>query len=95
MMHSKGGRRLLACLGVIALSAALSACGSNNGGATTCGDYLQLSSDGQKAVITSFLESKGDSNPAGGMVILNQQSAKLFCSTVGTSSDPISKIDGN
>lgn len=93
--HHRLGR-VAALLAATALVLPLAACGGGgNGGATTCGDFLQMSSNDQKKAITDFLKSKGDSDPAGGVVMLNQQSAKLFCNTVGSSSDPISKIDGN
>lgn len=81
-------------LGGIALVVALSGCSSLEGGDTTCGEYLELSSSDQQQVIRNFLEEQGDSDPAGGEVLLSQQSAKLYCNTIGTASDPISNIQG-
>ena len=79
----------------ILLVMTLSGCGAGlGGGNTTCGDYLQLSASDQKQVIRNFFEEKGNSDPSGGEVLLSQQSAKLYCNTVGSESDPISNIDG-
>jgi acid stress chaperone HdeA len=74
---------------------ALTACsGGNKGGDTTCGEFTAMSSSQQEEVIRSFLASKGNTDPAGGEVTLNQASAALYCATVGTQSSPISDIDG-
>jgi len=53
-----------------------------------------LSASDQKQVIRNFFEEKCNSDPSGGEVLLSQQSAKLYCNTVGSESDPISNIDG-
>lgn len=79
----------------VALALTLAGCGGGlSGGDTTCGEYLGLDSGDQKQVITNFFEEKGDSNPSGGSVLLSQQSARLYCNTLGTSTDPIRNIDG-
>ena len=72
--------------------AALTGCGAmdpNKGGDTTCGDYMEMAPEDQREVITTFLDEKGQSDPAGMEVTLNQEAAKLYCSTVGQTSDPI------
>lgn len=75
--------------------AVMSACGSSNaGGDTTCGDYKAMSSAEQTEVVQSFLESKGET-PSNGKVTLNKFSAKAYCATAGTDSDPIRNIDGS
>ena len=74
----------------------LAGCGaldSNQGGDTPCGDYLAMTADEQRDVIDSYLSEQGNSNPAGFEVTLTLQSAKLYCNTMGTSSDPIRKIE--
>ncbi len=89
--------RLLAAAGSIMLAATLSGCGGGSvgsGGNTTCGEFLSLSADNQKQVIRDFLKEQGNSNPSGGQVLLYQASATLYCSTLGTSSDPIRNING-
>lgn len=86
--------RILVALTLVPLLL-LGACGSGNaGGDTTCGDYLTMNSSGQDEVIRTWLEDKGDADPAGGTVALNKLSAVAFCNTVGRASDPISSIDG-
>ncbi|MFN3602800.1 MAG: hypothetical protein ACK4UY_15565 [Dietzia sp.] len=65
----------------------------NQGGDTTCGDYMEMPPEDQREVITTFLDEKGQENPAGMEVTLNQESAKLYCGTVGQASDPIRNID--
>lgn len=76
--------------------AALTGCNAmdpNQGGDTTCGDYMEMPPEDQREVITTFLDEKGQSDPAGMEVTLNQESAKLYCGTVGQASDPIRNID--
>ncbi len=86
----KGG---LLALGAV-LVFALSACGAGNkGGDTGCGDYLEMNSSEQKAVISKMLEDKGR-DPSNGEIQLNKASATLFCNTVGSNSSKISEIDG-
>lgn len=74
----------------------LAGCGgtANAGGSTTCKDYMSMSSSKQEDVIKKFFEEKGNSNPSGFDVRLSLESAKLYCSTVGTDSSPIRNIDG-
>lgn len=88
--------RAAALLGVAALGLALSGCAGHvgNGGDTPCGDYLELDSGDQKQVIEDFFSEKGNDDPSGGEVMLSQQSAKLYCNTLGSASDPIRNIDG-
>ncbi|MFN3600874.1 MAG: hypothetical protein ACK4UY_05735 [Dietzia sp.] len=69
------------------------AMGANQGGDTTCGDYMEMPPEDQREVITTFLDEKGQEDPAGMEVTLTQESAKLYCSTVGQASDPIRNID--
>ncbi|MFS4488423.1 hypothetical protein [Dietzia kunjamensis] len=61
----------------------------NKGGDTTCGDYTEMAPEDQREVITTFLDEKGQSDPAGMEVTLNQEAAKLYCSALGQTSDPI------
>ncbi|MDX2356225.1 hypothetical protein [Dietzia sp. PP-33] len=65
----------------------------NQGGDTTCGDYMEMAPEDQREVITTFLEEKGQEDPAGMEVTLTLESAKLYCSTVGQTSDPIRNVD--
>lgn len=65
----------------------------NKGGDTTCGDYMGMPPEEQREVITTFLEEKGQKDPAGMEVTLRLESSKLYCSTVGQASDPIRNID--
>jgi acid stress chaperone HdeA len=78
--------------------AATAGCGTglldqNQGGDTPCGDYLEMTADDQRDVILTYLDEQGNSNPAGFEVTLTLQSAKLYCNTMGTSSDPIRRIE--
>lgn len=79
--------------------ATLTACGAaspldkNNGGDTTCADYLEMTPDEQRNVVTSYLDEKNNSNPAGYEVTLTLESSKMFCNTLGTADDPIRKIE--
>ncbi|MEH6820633.1 hypothetical protein [Dietzia psychralcaliphila] len=88
---------LVAPLATAALAlASLTGCNAmdpNQGGDTTCGDYMEMPPEDQREVITTFLDEKGQEDPAGMEVTLNQESAKLYCSTVGQTSDPIRNID--
>ncbi|MHA3684075.1 hypothetical protein ACXR2T_09265 [Leucobacter sp. HY1910] len=90
------GARAMGILFAAALGLTLAGCSGSavGGGDTTCSEYLAMGSDDQKQVIRNFQNEKGDSDPANGKVILFQQSAKLYCSTVGSDSDPIRNIDG-
>ena len=65
----------------------------NQGGDTPCGDYLEMTADEQRDVVDTYLDEQGNTNPAGFEVTLTLQSAKLYCNTMGTSSDPIRKIE--
>ena len=76
--------------------AAFAGCGAldnNQGGDTTCGDYLEMSNDDQRDVITTYLDEQGNSSPAGFEVNLTLQSAKLYCNTMGSADDPIRNIE--
>lgn len=76
--------------------ASLAGCGAqdrNQGGDTPCGDYLDMAADEQREVTDTYLAEQGNSDPAGFEVTLTLQSAKLYCTTMGTSSDPIRKIE--
>ena len=78
--------------------AALTACGAsplsnNKGGDTSCSDFMAMTSDEQRDVANSYLDEKGNGNPAGYEVTLTIQSSKLFCSTLGSADDPIRKIE--
>lgn len=85
----------LTALSLATAALALTACGSSNaGGDTTCGDYLGMDSGAQSQVIRTWLETKGDADPATGTVTLNRFSAVAYCNTVGRESDPIKNIDG-
>ncbi|AVZ40474.1 MULTISPECIES: hypothetical protein [unclassified Dietzia] len=77
----------------LALVSGCAALDPNQGGDTTCADYMEMPPEDQREVITTFLDEKGQSDPAGMEVTLNQESAKLYCSTVGQASDPIRNID--
>lgn len=72
----------------------LTACSGNAGGATTCGDYLDLSGSDRTSVVTKFLEDKGEASPGSLKVTVTKTSVLAYCSTVGGSGDPISNIDG-
>lgn len=52
-----------------------------------------MTADEQRDVIDTYLSEQGNSNPAGFEITLTLQSAKLYCNTMGTSSDPIRKIE--
>lgn len=87
--------RPLKALLTLTVVAALAGCGSSNdGGDTTCADFLPMSNSDKDDVIRAYLESKGTTDPAGGDVHLHRMSAIGFCHTIGTDSDPIRKIDG-
>lgn len=72
---------------------AMGGCSSNDGGETTCGDYLDLSGDERSEVVKKFLEDQGDS--AGAIKTgLFKASVLAYCNTVGGPSDPISNVNG-
>ena len=89
--------KLLAVASAATLSvAALAGCGAldnNQGGDTNCGDFLEMSNDDQRDVITTYLDEQGNSNPAGLDVNLTLQSATLYCNTMGSAEDPIRDIE--
>lgn len=90
--------RVTAAAAVAALAlASLAGCSNplskNQGGDTECGDYMEMPPEEQREVITTFLEEKGQSEPAGMEVTLRLEASKLYCSTVGTESDPIRNVD--
>ncbi len=72
----------------------LSACSSNDGGATSCSDYLGLSSSERTDVIKKFLDENGDSGAGSVKTGLTKASVLAYCNTVGGGSDPISNVNG-
>ena len=68
--------------------------GGGKGGATTCGEYLEMSDADQEKVIRQFIKEKGDDDPPRGEVALGQLGALTHCNTIGRSSDPVRDIDG-
>lgn len=54
---------------------------------------MEMPPEEQREVITTFLDEKGQSEPAGMDVTLRLEAAKLYCSTVGQASDPIRNAD--
>lgn len=95
MRTSVRGRAILPVALVTSLAlTGLTACGkSAKGGATTCKEYLAMSSAEQTDAVKAFLESNGK-KPANGEITLNRLSALAYCKTAGRDSDPISKING-
>lgn len=90
-MRYTGGALLM-----ISFAVGIAGCGiadHNKGGDTTCGDYLSMADKEQTETIKAFLAEKGQSDPSGMEVNLGKGSAKLFCNTAGSGSDPIRKID--
>lgn len=98
MKKRNGGNAALraACIAglSIVLVSTLTGCSANKGGDTTCGEFSKLSQQGKSDAIESFLKSKSGDEPANGVILLNVASASLYCSTVGSDSDPIKNIDG-
>ena len=95
MTHART-RRTVSALAILAFALGTTGCAmadKNKGGDTTCGDYLSMTSKEQTETIKKFLADKGDSDPSGMDVNLSKGSAKLYCNTVGSDSDPIRKID--
>ncbi|MBS1907179.1 MAG: hypothetical protein JST33_11565 [Actinobacteria bacterium] len=92
----KEALRAVAVASVLAIGAvSMAGCSAGSkGGDTACGDYKKMSSSDQKAVIKAFFAEKGDSSPSNGKILLSQQSARLYCATVGSDSSPIRGIDG-
>ncbi len=92
-MRSSRTRTMLV-VGAMATAITLTGCsGSNEGGDTTCGDYLSLDSSGRSEVVEKFLSDEGRSDGAIS-VNLTKASVLAYCNTVGNSSDPIRNIDG-
>jgi len=81
---------LAAAIAVVALSGCAA---PNRGGATTCGQYNSMSSTQQTNVVKKMLTDEGQST-ANGNVTLIKFSVSAFCATLGSDSDPISKING-
>ena len=70
-------------------------CGATTQGEeTTCGDFLDMSSDDKTAVITLMLQDEGTDDPSNGQITLTKTSAELYCNTAGSDSDPIENING-
>ena len=83
----------VAVLALSGLTACSSALTGNDGGDTTCGDFMVLPPEDQREVITTFLDEKGVTDPVGGDVTLRQEATKLYCSTVARETDPIRNAD--
>lgn len=88
----------IACVAVIGLGG-LAGCGpgsplsQNQGGDTTCGDFLEMAPDEQQEVIAAFMDEMGRSDAPGFETTLVEQSSKLYCNTMGRPSDPIRNIN--
>lgn len=86
--------RVGAAVALLASSGMLTACGSaNQGGDTTCGDYLNMSSAEQDEVVRTFLEEDGQEHK-NGEIMLVKGSALAFCNTIGKDSSKIREING-
>lgn len=83
----------VATLTLASLAGCANPLSKNQGGDTECGDYMEMPPEEQREVITTFLDEKGQSEPAGMDVTLRLEAAKLYCSTVGQASDPIRNAD--
>jgi len=89
---TKGAAGLVAALIAVA---ALSGCSNfvNNGGNTTCGQYRGMNSTQQTNVVKKMLSDEGQSTSNGNITLI-KFSVSAFCATLGSDSDPISKING-
>jgi len=87
----KGAAGLLAALiAVVSLSGCSAA---NKGGNTTCGQYRSMNSTQQTNVVKKMLSDEGQSTSNGNITLI-KFSVAAFCATLGSDSDPISKING-
>ncbi|MFT4200449.1 hypothetical protein [Gordonia sp. (in: high G+C Gram-positive bacteria)] len=81
---------VVACLGLAACSQVEDMVDKNKGGKTTCGDYMKLDQPQRTDVVLKFLEEKGVSQANDIAVTANKTAILTFCSTVASSTDPIS-----
>lgn len=75
-------RRLVAAAGVGAAVAFAGGCGDELGPDTACSKFLTLSPSDQQTAIKALLDSKGQSQGTGS-VLIARGSALAFCNTVG------------
>ncbi|MCL1922967.1 MAG: hypothetical protein FWG15_03755 [Propionibacteriaceae bacterium] len=59
MKMSKMSRIIISSLGAAALALTMSGCSSNAGGATTCSQFLSMSSSKQNAVAKQVMKNQG------------------------------------
>lgn len=89
------GKKTGAGLGAVtlmALALALSGC-TQQGGDTTCEDYLKMSDGDQRDQVTKLYKDKhNDEEPATLIVTGLQEQAKVFCQTSGNADSKIKEI---
>ncbi|MFI6362449.1 hypothetical protein ACIBG0_06830 [Nocardia sp. NPDC050630] len=87
-------------LGVAAIAALLAGCTDieralNQGGDTTCRDYVKQDQDGKRTTITKFIkqQTKDDHEPAGTAVDATMIQVDLLCGAQVNQDTPIKKAD--
>lgn len=95
MMASMGKTAKILGSSLVAVACLLSmaGCGSNAGGATTCGDYLRMSSSNQSKAVEKMLSDHGQST-SNGNITLTKVSVWGYCQTVGSNSSTIDGVFG-
>jgi len=74
--------------------ATLTGCGSSNeGGQTTCGEYLSMNSSNQTKAVTKMLQDHGGST-SNGNITLTKLSVQAYCRTAGSNSSTIDGVYG-
>lgn len=92
-VHRRGWRAVVALLASSVIVAGCSGSSANNGGDTSCADFLEMNGSEQTEVITKFMEDEGR-DLSGANVNLHKLSAIAFCNTVGMPDSKIREIDG-
>lgn len=81
-MTRRGPRRATAAVGLALVAVAAGGCGEELGPGTACSKFITLSAGDQETAIKALLESKGQSQGTGSVMIA-RGSAQAFCRTIG------------
>ncbi|MFT4299447.1 MAG: hypothetical protein QM597_07430 [Aeromicrobium sp.] len=80
-------------LGVAALAALAACTGANEGGETTCGEFLAQSESARIEVVKTLLD-EADADDSDAAVALTRMTTEAYCRNVGTEDDQVRDVIG-